>query len=400
MKNFKKPILFTSFFILSIFIFFSLYSYANTGRKNTYSPDDAFLYAIRHKVNKYSVIDNRTGALLVPSDTTLNDPILKKVLPTSDDLNRLDNLNENITDNILTKPDFTETSPLYQLYVDPIYGKLRVNILLSYSVNIPKVQQTYQKIEEVCQNNCIIEQHVPSFAGLKISPLSGFNDNNMVPDQKLKPIQIGKGFMPSAHVSCTIGWWLRSQVEHKNLMVTAGHCLSNSHGGKENVPGCHLGKISCTFRVNKMGSSDWSTIEFNPGIYRPTTQVLFGNKIKKISGVGVPLIGDRIYKQGITTGTTSGKIFAVDATAIFMEENRMNIKKHMVLSDNNVWHGDSGGPVYRLSINDHVYALGISTIFTPDYRIGGGNSDAHALGFTDIRDILNESKTLLVKSTD
>lgn len=151
--------------------------------------------------------------------------------------------------------------------------------------------------------------------------------------------------------ACTLGV-LAITPEGRRVGVTAGHCGRVGQEVAVPVPGrertiATVGKIekSTNPKTTKDGGvvdanePDWGTVAFERGV-----NVV--NRLGRVQprSVGKAKIGDRVCRQGRTTGWQCGKV--VDVAA-----NR-------VLTDLKGDHGDSGGPLMRLSDGA---ALGITT---------------------------------------
>ncbi|KXO96297.1 S1 family peptidase [Tsukamurella pseudospumae] len=151
--------------------------------------------------------------------------------------------------------------------------------------------------------------------------------------------------------ACTLGV-LAITPNGERVGVTAGHCGRAGQDVAVPVPGTErtiaaVGKIrqSSNPKVTKDGrvadfnAPDWATITFKKDVPLSTSL----GRVKP-TRVARAVVGDRVCRQGRTTGWQCGKVVDVATTRI--------------LTDLKGDHGDSGGPLVRLSDGA---ALGLTT---------------------------------------
>ncbi|GAA1013869.1 hypothetical protein GCM10009551_100810 [Nocardiopsis tropica] len=166
--------------------------------------------------------------------------------------------------------------------------------------------------------------------------------------------------------ACTLGV-MALTPDGRRVGVTAGHCGNAGQTVAVPVPGrdrtiAEVGKveksaaprISADDRVVDPNEPDWATLSFKPGVPLVNRQGTVQPRT-----VGRAVVGDKVCRQGRTTGWQCGSV--------------IDVAGNRILSDVRSDHGDSGGPLVRL--NDGA-VLGIATSSFQD-----GSSQYLDLGF-------------------
>ncbi|BDD83944.1 hypothetical protein TPB0596_37070 [Tsukamurella pulmonis] len=151
--------------------------------------------------------------------------------------------------------------------------------------------------------------------------------------------------------ACTLGV-LALTPSGERVGVTAGHCGKAGQQVAVPVPGrgrtiAEVGTIKQSSNpnvskdgwINDLNEPDWATVAFKPGV--PLSNSLGRVKPTKL---GRAMVGDRVCRQGVTTGWQCGTV--------------VDVAPHRILTDLKGDHGDSGGPLVRLSDGA---ALGLTT---------------------------------------
>ncbi|MFC8513725.1 S1 family peptidase [Streptomyces sp. NPDC057257] len=146
-----------------------------------------------------------------------------------------------------------------------------------------------------------------------------------------------------------------------DFILTAGHCgptgsvwFADNRGTQE------LGK---TVQQNFPGS-DFSLVQYDSGTAGQGADIVAignGNGVR-ITGVGDPAVGERVFRSGSTSGLHDGEVKGLDATVNYPEGTVTGLIETNVCAE----PGDSGGPLFSEGI-----ALGVTSGGSGDCTSGG-----------------------------
>ncbi|MGY6023312.1 S1 family peptidase [Streptomyces spinosirectus] len=146
-----------------------------------------------------------------------------------------------------------------------------------------------------------------------------------------------------------------------DFILTAGHCgPAGSIWFADNQGNQQLGK---TVRQDFPGS-DFSLVQYASGKAGAGADVVAigkGNGVR-ITGVGDPAVGQRVFRSGSTSGLHDGEVKGLDATVNYPEGTVTGLIETNVCAE----PGDSGGPLF----SDGV-ALGVTSGGSGDCTSGG-----------------------------
>lgn len=212
-------------------------------------------------------------------------------------------------------------------YVDEINNAVVVDISdLSYADSFK---------EDICDDNCIQFNETAE----KIAPTT----------TKLKP----GGYIGNASYGYSIGWrgWrINNAGNYTEGLVTAAH--SNNVGNIAYTYGGHkFGK----FVLRRFsGTMDAAFVQRTNDNYDVSNTIKFsGSSLKAGYYVSGSCTGCTVYKVGMTTGLTSGKVLSTSCSVTYDNKTFTDYVKASYRSDN----GDSGGLVY-MDINGSYCILG------------------------------------------
>ncbi|MCT7353479.1 S1 family peptidase [Streptomyces sp. 15-116A] len=147
----------------------------------------------------------------------------------------------------------------------------------------------------------------------------------------------------------------------REFILTAGHCgpegsvwFSDGRGRQE---------VGTTVGGSFPGD-DYSLIEYDGGRAGEGAGVVAvgDGKGVRITGVGDPTVGQRVFRSGSTSGLRDGEVTALNATVNYPEGTVSGLIETNVCAE----PGDSGGPMFSEGI-----ALGITSGGSGDCRAGG-----------------------------
>ncbi|MFY1675809.1 S1 family peptidase [Streptomyces sp. WMMC905] len=149
----------------------------------------------------------------------------------------------------------------------------------------------------------------------------------------------------------------------RDLILTAGHC--GPTGSVWFAEGGGGGEVGETVSRSFPGD-DYSLVEYAGGEAGTGAEIVSVGEDKgvRITGAGVPAVGQRVFRSGSTTGLRDGRVVALDATVNYPEGTVTGLIETDVCAE----PGDSGGPMF----SDGV-ALGVTS---------GGNGDCSRGGTT------------------
>ncbi|MEU8590090.1 S1 family peptidase [Streptomyces sp. NPDC048664] len=146
------------------------------------------------------------------------------------------------------------------------------------------------------------------------------------------------------------------------FVLTAGHC---GPGGTtwfaDNTGGNQLGQ---TVTSEFPGTGDFSLIQYADGQPAPGGNVIAigGGRGVRITASGDPVVGQKVFRSGSTSGLHDGEVTALDATVNYPEGAVTGLIQTTVCAE----PGDSGGPLFSEGI-----ALGVTSGGSGDCRSGG-----------------------------
>ncbi|MFI5972335.1 S1 family peptidase [Streptomyces sp. NPDC051452] len=163
-----------------------------------------------------------------------------------------------------------------------------------------------------------------------------------------------------------------------DFILTAGHCgpagstwFDGDQGDQQ------LGKtVNSTFPGN-----DFSLVRYASGKAGAGADVVAigGGKGVRITGAADPVVGQRVFRSGSTSGLHDGQVTALNATVNYPEGSVSGLIETTVCAE----PGDSGGPLFSESI-----ALGVTS---------GGNGDCTTGGTTFFQPVTKAMSALGVR---
>jgi streptogrisin D len=146
-----------------------------------------------------------------------------------------------------------------------------------------------------------------------------------------------------------------------DFILTAGHCgPTGSIWFADNQGDQQLGR---TVQQNFPGS-DFSLVQYASGTAGQGADIVSignGNGVR-ITGVGDPAVGERVFRSGSTSGLHDGEVKGLDATVNYPEGTVTGLIETNVCAE----PGDSGGPLFSEGI-----ALGVTSGGSGDCTSGG-----------------------------
>ncbi|MCH5671253.1 S1 family peptidase [Streptomyces gilvus] len=163
-----------------------------------------------------------------------------------------------------------------------------------------------------------------------------------------------------------------------DFILTAGHCgptgsvwFANSQGNQQ---------LGTTVQQNFPGS-DFSLVQYASGTAGQGADIVAignGNGVR-ITGVSDPVVGERVFRSGSTSGLHDGEVKGLDATVNYPEGTVTGLIETNVCAE----PGDSGGPMFSEGI-----ALGITS---------GGSGDCTSGGTTFFQPVTKAMQALNVR---
>ncbi|MFF7857252.1 alpha-lytic protease prodomain-containing protein [Streptomyces sp. NPDC007904] len=147
----------------------------------------------------------------------------------------------------------------------------------------------------------------------------------------------------------------------RDFVLTAGHC--GPEGSVWFADG-RAGKQVGTTVEGSFPGDDYSLIEYAGGRAGEGAGVVAvgDGKGVRITGVGDPSVGQRVFRSGSTSGLRDGEVTALDATVNYPEGTVSGLIETTVCAE----PGDSGGPMFSEGI-----ALGVTSGGSGDCKAGG-----------------------------
>ncbi|MGW6158512.1 S1 family peptidase, partial [Streptomyces sp. NPDC055144] len=147
------------------------------------------------------------------------------------------------------------------------------------------------------------------------------------------------------------------------FLLTAGHCgpVGTTWFARPGDATALGTTVSGTFPGN-----DFSLVRYGDGVPRAQSDVVAigGGRGVRITGAADPVVGQRVFRSGSTTGLHSGRVTGLNATVNYPEGTVTGLVQTTVCAE----PGDSGGPLFADGL-----ALGLTS---------GGNGNCDAGGTT------------------
>ncbi|GAA3787321.1 S1 family peptidase [Streptomyces chiangmaiensis] len=165
------------------------------------------------------------------------------------------------------------------------------------------------------------------------------------------------------------------------FILTAGHCGPGGTLWFSDSTGRTL--VGRTVTSEFPGSGDFSLIRYENGQETPGANVVAigDGRGVRITGFGDPVVGQRVFRSGSTTGLHDGAVTALNATVNYPEGTVTGLIQTTVCAE----PGDSGGPLFSEGI-----ALGVTS---------GGNGDCRSGGTTFFQPVTQAMSTLGIRLT-
>ncbi|MFE2018783.1 S1 family peptidase [Streptomyces sp. NPDC059499] len=147
----------------------------------------------------------------------------------------------------------------------------------------------------------------------------------------------------------------------QNFVLTAGHCGPRGTAWFQDATGTRqLG----TTTAGSFPGSDFSLVEYGNGEAPSATSLVGvgGDQEVRITAVADPVVGQRAFRSGSTTGVRSGRVTALNATVNYPEGTVTGLIETTLCAE----PGDSGGPLFADGL-----ALGLTSGGNGDCTIGG-----------------------------
>ena len=163
-----------------------------------------------------------------------------------------------------------------------------------------------------------------------------------------------------------------------DFILTAGHCGPTGSVWFTNNQGTQ--QLGTTVRQNFPGN-DFSLVQYASGAAGQGADIVAignGNGVR-ITGVSDPVVGERVFRSGSTSGLHDGEVKGLDATVNYPEGTVTGLIETNVCAE----PGDSGGPLFSEGI-----ALGVTS---------GGSGDCTAGGTTFFQPVTKAMQALGVQ---
>ncbi|MFD9538546.1 S1 family peptidase [Streptomyces sp. NPDC060022] len=147
----------------------------------------------------------------------------------------------------------------------------------------------------------------------------------------------------------------------QNFVLTAGHCGPRGTTWFQDATGTRqLG----TTTAGSFPGSDFSLVEYGNAEASGARSVVGvgGDQAVRITAVADPVVGQRAFRSGSTTGVRSGRVTALNATVNYPEGTVTGLIETTLCAE----PGDSGGPLFADGL-----ALGLTSGGNGDCTIGG-----------------------------
>ncbi|GGT14431.1 S1 family peptidase [Streptomyces purpureus] len=161
-------------------------------------------------------------------------------------------------------------------------------------------------------------------------------------------------------------------------VLTAGHCGPAGTAWFQNSDGSRL--LGTTVTADFPGS-DFALVRYERGAPLGGADVVAigGGRGVRITGAADPVVGQRVFRSGSTTGLRDGRVTALNATVNYPEGTVTGLTETTVCAE----RGDSGGPLFAQGL-----ALGLTS---------GGNGDCARGGVTYFQPAVKTMRALGVR---
>ncbi|WP_055489236.1 S1 family peptidase [Streptomyces sp. TP-A0356] len=163
------------------------------------------------------------------------------------------------------------------------------------------------------------------------------------------------------------------------FILTAGHCGPGGTLWFSDNTG--RGRLGQTVTSEFPGSGDFSLIRYESGQETAGANVVAigGGRGVRITAAGDPVVGEKVFRSGSTSGLHDGEVTALDATVNYPEGSVTGLIQTTVCAE----PGDSGGPLFSEGI-----ALGVTS---------GGSGNCQAGGTTFFQPVTKAMSALGVR---
>ncbi|MCK8677664.1 S1 family peptidase [Streptomyces lichenis] len=167
-----------------------------------------------------------------------------------------------------------------------------------------------------------------------------------------------------------------------NFVLTAGHCGAVGTPWFRAVRG--TGRPLGTTVAGTFPGADFALVRYeDPAAFDGTNAVEVGQgRTVAVVGAADPVVGQRVFRSGSTTGLRNGRVTALGATVNYREGTVTGLIQTTVCAES----GDSGGPLLAQGV-----ALGITS---------GGNGDCAQGGVTFFQPVTSALSRLGVRIID
>ncbi|MHC3467134.1 S1 family peptidase [Streptomyces sp. 7R007] len=193
--------------------------------------------------------------------------------------------------------------------------------------------------------------------------------------------QVASGIGGFVHMQRTQGTFTTRLNGAQPILSTGGRCSAgfNVTNGQSDfiLTAGHCGPVGSTWFADNQGrqqlgqtvqqdfpGSDFSLVQYESGTAGDGADVVAignGNGVR-ITGVGDPAVGERVFRSGSTSGLHDGEVKGLDATVNYPEGTVTGLIETNVCAE----PGDSGGPLFSEGI-----ALGVTSGGSGDCTTGG-----------------------------
>ncbi|WP_289007926.1 S1 family peptidase [uncultured Thermomonospora sp.] len=174
---------------------------------------------------------------------------------------------------------------------------------------------------------------------------------------RLRTFALGGDAIFGQGARCSLGFNVRRG--RQNFFLTAGHCGNVVRTWTADRRGAQV--LGTTVRSSFPGN-DFALVRSAPGAAGRGAVNLYNGRAQDIVRAADPVVGQRVVRSGSTTGVSTGRVTAVNATVNFPEGTVTGMIQTTVCAE----PGDSGGPLFS-----GTTALGLTSGGAGDCRIGG-----------------------------
>jgi len=174
---------------------------------------------------------------------------------------------------------------------------------------------------------------------------------------RLRTFAVGGDAIFGRSSRCSLGFNVRRGGE--NFFLTAGHCGNAVLNWTADQQGRQA--LGTTVESSFPGD-DFALVRTEPGAEDEGVVNLYNGQTRDITQAGEAVVGQRVARSGSTTGVSTGRVTAVNATVNFPEGTVTGMIQTTVCAE----PGDSGGPLFS-----GTTALGLTSGGSGDCDIGG-----------------------------